>query len=352
MARSSYVFVSRHRRRTGFTLVELLVVIAIIGVLVALLLPAIQAAREAARSAECSNKIRQVALALHMYHDANKVLPPGGSRKSNNGNGNRYHMGWPVLIMPYIDEANRRSAIDAFTPGTAAIYVVEPWRIKNPPSNGASPVYTDPITLFACPSSELGVLSPDATLTTNTQVNAVNQGALHYRGVGGRSQIPEDLNLPKEKRPYKDNVNEPGKISRHSEYTTNGVIYPDSKVQLSDIADGTTHTMLLGETSSAVGRVPETPFWNGIQPWTWGYYYYGSDAEGWLMIDHKIVTYSIGFTGFFYTNETPFTSAHAGGGAKIAFCDGSVQYFGPETSLTVLQAMATRGGDEVSTATP
>jgi prepilin-type N-terminal cleavage/methylation domain-containing protein len=63
------------RRQTAFTLVELLVVIAIIGILVAMLIPAVQMAREAARRSQCINGVRQLAIAVHNYHDAHKTVP-------------------------------------------------------------------------------------------------------------------------------------------------------------------------------------------------------------------------------------------------------------------------------------
>lgn len=90
-----------HTRR-AFTLVELLVVIAIIGILVALLLPAVQAAREAARRAQCTNNLKQVALATHNYHDTNQTLPPAYfiDIKSNRLN----IQPWGPMILPYIEQ--------------------------------------------------------------------------------------------------------------------------------------------------------------------------------------------------------------------------------------------------------
>lgn len=95
------------QRSRGFTLIELLVVIAIIAILVALLLPAVQSAREAARRTECKNKMKQLGLALHNYHDTHGVLPGNevGCVKRPNTTARRCWEGWSGIAMclPFMD---------------------------------------------------------------------------------------------------------------------------------------------------------------------------------------------------------------------------------------------------------
>ncbi len=135
-----------HRRRRGFTLIELLVVIAIIAILIALLVPAVQKVREAAARLQCSNNLKQLALALHNYHDVNKSLPPGTMSPSRFSYSHPFE--WPYLhhyILPYIEQQAYFKAIN-IAPG---FNLPNPW--ANP---GAWPatVSNAPLAMLLCPS--------------------------------------------------------------------------------------------------------------------------------------------------------------------------------------------------------
>src|SRR5713226_6670484 len=99
-----HFFLEVPMRRSAFTLIELLVVIAIIAILIALLVPAVQKVREAAARLQCSNNMKQIGLAMHGYHDARKVLPPGLVWANNTSYYSGARSNWFPLILPYIDQ--------------------------------------------------------------------------------------------------------------------------------------------------------------------------------------------------------------------------------------------------------
>jgi len=131
----------------GFTLIELLVVIAIIAILVGLLVPAVQTVREAANRASCSNNLKQIGLALHLYESDNGVFPPEWLVPSTADPAvplSTANVGISVLtlILPYLEQNNLYVQIDA-TKG-----VLNPANM--PPANSA---YSTGIKTYLCPSA-------------------------------------------------------------------------------------------------------------------------------------------------------------------------------------------------------
>ncbi|MGL4942690.1 MAG: DUF1559 domain-containing protein [Thermoguttaceae bacterium] len=158
--------------RSGFTLVELLVVIAIIGVLVALLLPAVQAAREAARRMQCTNKLKQLALAIQNYHDVANSLPSASygiyGDNASSPRGNRMRFSAFVAILPYIEQNSLYDTITGMPP-------VEPWSVvltQYPTSTTASTIpFVSKIDTFLCPSDMGGfTAAPNDLGRTNYRV--------------------------------------------------------------------------------------------------------------------------------------------------------------------------------------
>lgn len=227
--------VSKSKR--GFTLVELLVVIAIIGILISLLLPAVQAAREAARRMQCSNNLKQWALALHNHHDTFGKLPPHGTQSSIDNNGDAIQQSGPGALgraLPFIEAANVSAGTDfginLFTgsgSGTNSYY---------------NEVKATNITVLKCPSD--GDIPTSNTSTVGTTapgsyVVCVGSGT----GASG---------LPTEKTD--------GTFYRVNNGTTGKRI--NGTVGLAAMVDGTSNTLLLSETlfgnSTLVGSVDLT----------------------------------------------------------------------------------------------
>ncbi len=141
---------SRLPRQSAFTLVELLVVIAIIGILIALLLPAVQAAREAARRSQCSNNLKQIGVALHVFENTHREFPSsfGGSQGTD----------WSAQarILPYLEQVALHDSVDYDQPYSAAVLP------------DGSPLAAFRVPTYQCPSEP------------NDEVRMKNGAPVHY----------------------------------------------------------------------------------------------------------------------------------------------------------------------------
>jgi prepilin-type N-terminal cleavage/methylation domain-containing protein/prepilin-type processing-associated H-X9-DG protein len=287
--------------RPGFSLVELLVVIALIAVLIGLLLPAVQKVRSTAARLKCQNNLKQLALGLHNYHDQTAALPPGLSVKADGG---RYpYLGWPARILPQVEQdAVWRQILAAFATDPAPLSI-----FGHPPHLD---VYAEPIAILNCPA--------DPRLPGPVPVSPGSRTFTSYLGVEGTDQTRRD-----------------------------GVLYLDSAVRLTDITDGTSNTLLLGE------RPPAKNFGYGWWYRGWGQSVDGS-AEMLLGARERNVVGEGCAPGPFpfgpgrlddQCGIFHFWSLHSGG-ANFAFADGSVRFLAYSAD-SILPALATRAGGEV-----
>ena len=214
-----------NKKIRGFTLIELLVVIAIIAILVALLLPAVQQAREAARRTQCKNNLKQIGLALHNYHDINKVFPPGRVRTHQSGiqSWNTSNVSWAARILAQIDQKPLFDRVDwGQTKGNRGVNAANP--------GGAMRAR---LPAFRCPSDPLDgggkrLQLPDGTILTGASPNN-NYGQTNYLGnLGTYARI--------------QNMGNRGARGRFT-----GIFSQNSKVKIADITDGTSNTLLVSE---------------------------------------------------------------------------------------------------------
>lgn len=310
---------SRYPRR-GFTLIELLVVIAIIAILIALLLPAVQQAREAARRTSCRNNLKNIGLALHNYHDTIGVFPFGFDERETL---------WSAMILPQIEQANLYNTLiwQESGPGN--------WSSNGSPNEKAAGTL---IPVFRCPSMAVAE-------------NITNQGIpgrvpTSYRAVSGSNAVSDDESTVPPGHPV---------VALEHQTGLDGMFFGCSDTRIRDITDGTSNTLMIGESFTDPGYVKDG---QGMDYWLFG----APQTGGWDCRpgDRGGTEYSEGLgSTYWHINtrirdpsvpgvimELTFGSYHVGG-AQFALGDGSVRFLSENIDLNLLRALGSVNGGEV-----
>ena len=292
-------------RRSGFTLIELLVVIAIIAILIALLVPAVQKVRAAAARTQCANNMKQLALALHSYHDAYQTLPAGVEKSTAN------FFSFHVHLLPYFEQEtlyhqlNRKLTYD--NAANLAIGLIQ-------------------LPTLTCPVAEQVNTQYGSGEWSNGQMTFTH----HYYGVAG----PIGTN-PYSGKAYSMLTTDQGNES------TQGMLTLGSKIRLRDVTDGTSNTLMLGEMSWKDA--------NYYRVWTRGTFNDTTTPYRDMTCcrNAKNAFNSNPYTGGVGdSNNTSFGSDHPDQGAHFGNGDGSVRYCTHDITLKLFLSLASRNGEE------
>jgi prepilin-type N-terminal cleavage/methylation domain-containing protein/prepilin-type processing-associated H-X9-DG protein len=293
------------QRRRAFTLIELLVVIAIIAILIALLLPAVQQAREAARRTQCKNNLKQIGLALHNYHDAHLVFPPGWIGVENNmhdvegGTG----FGWGTMILPMVEQGAIFDQFNFNVPFTTGLI-----------NRGA---LQQELTVFRCPSDpgpKMWQQKNEDPMDPNPDL-PIDLPLANYIGSFGTQELEDCEGL-----------------AAGTQCKSDGFFYHNSAIRIKDLKDGTSSTYAVGERQTDVEQEWYST-WVGAAPG-------GEEAFARILgvADHVVNHPTAHFDDF--------GSRHSGG-AHFVMGDGAVRFISESMDLGLYQALGTRNGGEV-----